>query len=94
MCLSQTSDAGLPADSKVAVLAPITLDTPGNRAAMPDVDKSSWTPLDVVADKIGDWVEQKSAKNATVYTLNTTGNGTANAVTDFTESSLGWVVPC
>ncbi len=42
--LAQTSDAGLPEGAKVAVLAPRTLDTPGNRAAMPDVDKSSWTP--------------------------------------------------
>lgn len=87
-CLSQTSEAGLPADAKVAVLAPVTLDTPGNRAAMPDVDKSSWTPCDVVADKIGDWVEAKSAKNGTVYTLRTTGNGSADAKTDFVESAL------
>ena len=38
--------------------------------------------------RIGDWVEAKSAKNGTVYTLRTTGNGSADAKTDFVESAL------
>ena len=31
---------------------PSTMDTPGNRAAMPDVDPKTWTPVESVADAI------------------------------------------
>ncbi|KAJ3401784.1 hypothetical protein HDV05_000267 [Chytridiales sp. JEL 0842] len=41
--------AGLPANTKVAALLPVTLDTPANRSAMPDADFSSWTKLDELA---------------------------------------------
>lgn len=33
-------------------VAPTTLDTPANRAAMPDADRSAWVPLDVAAQAI------------------------------------------
>jgi NAD(P)-dependent dehydrogenase (short-subunit alcohol dehydrogenase family) len=33
-------------------VAPTTLDTPANRAAMPDADRSAWVPLDVAARAI------------------------------------------
>ncbi|MFT3664572.1 SDR family NAD(P)-dependent oxidoreductase [Piscinibacter sp.] len=42
------------AGSGIAVnsVAPTTLDTPANRAAMPDADRSGWVSLDAAADTI------------------------------------------
>ena len=36
----------------VNAVLPSTMDTPGNRAAMPDVDPRTWTPVAAVADAI------------------------------------------
>ena len=36
----------------VNAVLPSTMDTPANRAAMPDVDPSTWTPVTAVADAI------------------------------------------
>ena len=36
----------------VNAVLPSTMDTPGNRASMPDVDPSTWTPVNAVADAI------------------------------------------
>jgi NAD(P)-dependent dehydrogenase (short-subunit alcohol dehydrogenase family) len=36
----------------VNAVLPSTMDTPGNRAAMPDVDPKTWTPVGAVADAI------------------------------------------
>jgi len=36
----------------VNAVLPSTMDTPGNRAAMPDVDPKTWTPVEAVADAI------------------------------------------
>lgn len=36
----------------VNAVLPSTMDTPGNRAAMPDVDPKTWTPVTAVADAI------------------------------------------
>ncbi|ORY03627.1 dihydropteridine reductase-like protein [Basidiobolus meristosporus CBS 931.73] len=48
--------SGLPKDSKVNAILPITLDTPMNRKFMGDgADLSSWTPLDAVAEKLFEW---------------------------------------
>ena len=38
-------------------LVPTILDTPANREAMPDADKSKWTKLEDVAEKIRHWSE-------------------------------------
>lgn len=54
--LSKTKAAGLPAQSTVLAILPTTLDTPANRAVMPGADHSTWTPLEVVADKIVQWL--------------------------------------
>jgi len=48
-------NSGMTQDSKVVGLAPVILDTPANRAAMPDADFSSWTPLPDVSSKILEW---------------------------------------
>lgn len=36
----------------VNAVAPSTMDTPANRAAMPDADRSGWVPVDAVAEAI------------------------------------------
>ena len=47
----------MPQDSKVVGIAPVTLDTPGNREAMPGADTSTWTPLGHVAQQLFTWAE-------------------------------------
>ena len=42
-------NSGLPANSLVVSLLPVTLDTPMNRKWMPDADTSTWTPLEFIA---------------------------------------------
>lgn len=42
-------DGGLPSNSLVACILPITLDTPMNRKWMPKADTSTWTSLDFVS---------------------------------------------
>jgi NAD(P)-dependent dehydrogenase (short-subunit alcohol dehydrogenase family) len=37
----------------VNAVLPSTMDTPANRAAMPDVDPKTWVPVQAVADAIG-----------------------------------------
>lgn len=44
--------SGLPKDSLVVSILPITLDTPMNRKWMPQADHSTWTPLDFVAEYV------------------------------------------
>ena len=41
-------DAGI----TVNAVLPSTMDTPGNRAAMPDADRSRWVPVEVVAGAV------------------------------------------
>lgn len=43
-------DGGLPPQSLVASILPVTLDTPMNRKWMPKADTSTWTPLEYVAE--------------------------------------------
>jgi dihydropteridine reductase len=54
-----SNDSGLPKGATVNAVCPITLDTPGNRAAMPNADTSSWTPLDVLSQKYFNWASGK-----------------------------------
>lgn len=42
--------SGLPEDSLVVSILPITLDTPMNRKWMPTADFSTWTPLSFIAE--------------------------------------------
>lgn len=48
-------NSGLPANSTVVAILPITLDTPMNRKWMPDADYTSWTPLEFVAELFLKW---------------------------------------
>lgn len=54
-CLSMTKQSGLPENSTVIAILPITLDTPMNRKFMPKSDFTSWTPLEFVAEKLFNW---------------------------------------
>jgi len=51
--------SGLPENTSVVCILPVTLDTPGNRTAMPNADHSAWTPTQVLAEKIFDWSSGK-----------------------------------
>lgn len=44
--------SGLPDDSLVVSILPITLDTPMNRKWMPNADFSTWTPTDFLAEYV------------------------------------------
>lgn len=44
--------SGLPKESLVVSILPITLDTPMNRKWMPQADHSSWTPLEFIAEYV------------------------------------------
>lgn len=43
-------NSGLPALAIAVALLPITLDTPMNRKWMAKADKSTWTPLEFIAE--------------------------------------------
>jgi NAD(P)-dependent dehydrogenase (short-subunit alcohol dehydrogenase family) len=45
----------------VNAVLPSTMDTPANRAAMPDVDPASWVPVESVADAIAFLLRDESA---------------------------------
>jgi len=70
--------SGLPSGSSVVGVLPITLDTPSNRAAMPDADVSTWTPLDVVSAALFEWASsnQKRPSSGSLVTVKTTNGQT------------------
>lgn len=45
-------------DMNTVCILPTVLDTPANRAAMPDADHSQWTALSTLAQKITQWGER------------------------------------
>ncbi|XP_076678079.1 dihydropteridine reductase isoform X2 [Andrena cerasifolii] len=51
--------SGLPKDSLVAAVLPVTLDTPMNRKWMADADTSTWTPLEFVANLFWKWSQNE-----------------------------------
>lgn len=53
-------NGGLPNESTVVALLPITLDTPMNRKFMPKADFASWTPLDYVSNLLVKWCNNES----------------------------------
>ncbi|KAK1122841.1 hypothetical protein K0M31_009284 [Melipona bicolor] len=70
-------DSGLPKDSLVASILPITLDTPMNRKWMPKADTSKWTPLEFVADLFWKWSQnQERPVNGSLLQLITENNKT------------------
>jgi dihydropteridine reductase len=59
-------------------MLPVTLDTEMNRKAMPDADFTTWTPLDVLANKMCEWamVSENRPKSGSLVIVETTSNGT------------------
>lgn len=45
-------ESGLPKNSLVSAILPVTLDTPMNRKWMSKADTSTWTPLEFIAEYI------------------------------------------
>lgn len=52
-------DSGLPDQSLVVSILPITLDTPMNRKWMPTADFGTWTPLEFVAELFHKWTKNE-----------------------------------
>lgn len=88
-----TEDAGLPKNATVVAILPydslkdesckliffsVMLDTPANRAAMPDASTDTWTPLEEVARGLLTWASEKSARleGGALVELHTTGGKT------------------
>lgn len=68
--LADADAAGLPASVRTIGLAPQVLDTPQNRAGMPDVDPSGWASLDEVAEQLEAWCSQPEAvQSGLVYVV-------------------------
>ena len=60
------------ADFRTVAIAPVTLDTPANRRDMPQADFSRWTPCDVVAEQLCDWLETRTHTDAgKIYKIHT-----------------------
>jgi len=51
------SKSGMPDNSFVAAILPVTLDTPMNRKFMPNADQTTWTPLETVAKLFHCWTQ-------------------------------------
>lgn len=71
--LADAANSGLPKDSFVAAIAPITLDTPMNRKWMADSDFSSWTSLNYVAELFEKWINEANERpvNGSIVKLTT-----------------------
>ncbi|XP_050458400.1 dihydropteridine reductase [Cataglyphis hispanica] len=70
-------DSGLPPNSLVACILPITLDTPMNRKWMPKADTSKWTPLDFISNLFWKWSQnQDRPTNGSLLQLITKDNKT------------------
>ena len=72
---------------------PVTIDTPGNRSAMPDADTSSWTGSERLASGIGEWVRSRSGVAQDALLAGRTGvRGEAGRVLVETEGGVDrWV---
>eukprot|EP01084_Bolivina_argentea_P166937 289793_1 len=72
----------MPNGSKTIGIVPITIDTPANRQAMPDVDFSNWTKPDEFAEQICKWADgQDKVENGALYQFETK-NGTTTITSD------------
>ncbi|XP_020283337.1 dihydropteridine reductase [Pseudomyrmex gracilis] len=70
-------NSGLPEDSLVVAILPVTLDTPMNRKWMPNADTSTWTPLDFVSNLFWEWSQnQDRPANGSLLQLITKDNKT------------------
>lgn len=77
--------SGLPNNSLVACILPITLDTSMNRKWMPHADFSTWTPLEFVADLFHKWINDQSSRpaNGSLIQLVTKDSKTELVIAEF-----------
>ncbi|KAJ2237395.1 hypothetical protein IWW45_001004 [Coemansia sp. RSA 485] len=69
MVASLSMDGSGVAANVVGIL-PTTIDTPSNRAGMPNADFSSWTPTTDIADQLYAWAaDSASCENGRLYTF-------------------------
>jgi len=77
-------DAGLPKDTTVTCILPITLDTPQNRTDMPNANFDNWTPLADVAHLLLDWSNGKGRpKNGDFIEVKTVNKHTTFTPLDY-----------
>ncbi|CAI8029476.1 Dihydropteridine reductase [Geodia barretti] len=77
------ADSGLPTNTSVLAILPITLDTPGNRKGMANADFSQWTPLQYLADVLVGWAagrDRPSPSPALLEVKTVDGNTTITPV--------------
>ncbi|KAF8820918.1 6,7-dihydropteridine reductase [Cardiosporidium cionae] len=71
-------ESGIVNGAKVIGIAPVMLNTPSNRLAMPTADFSSWTPLDVLASKLLQWSNHThEVSNGAIIKIETKGGVTS-----------------
>lgn len=76
--LADAGAAGLPQGVRTIGLAPQILDTPQNRAGMPDADRSTWATLDEVAAQLERWCADPAAvESGMVYVIEKSGGSPA-----------------
>lgn len=76
-------DSGLPDNSLVVSILPVTLDTPMNRKWMPNADFGTWTPLEFVADLFLKWTKgEKRPSNGSLVKLITKESNTELVMAD------------
>jgi len=73
-----SNQSGLPADTFVATICPVCLDTPMNRKWMPNADSSTWTSLSYIADLFDKWINNAHQRpaNGSLVKMVTTNNET------------------
>lgn len=72
-----SKDSGLPPNSLVTAILPVTLDTPMNRKWMPKADTSTWTPLEFISNMFWKWSQnQDRPSNGSLLQLITKDNET------------------
>lgn len=70
--------SGIPQESCVLALLPVTLDTPMNRKWMPTANHSTWTPMPWIAERLLEWTEDESKRppSGSLLELKTVGGET------------------
>lgn len=74
-----SSKSGMPKNSTILTILPITLDTPMNRKFMPKADTTKWTSLNFLAETFLKWCNsepQNRPKNGSLLSLITENNET------------------
>lgn len=67
---SSSPESGLPPSSRTIGICPVMLDTPANRRfASKDEDFATWTPLQVIGDKLVEWSEGGDCESGKLYKI-------------------------